>query len=84
MNLFISRQNLRESSHNLLFKNIFVEDSEKTSTCLKSSTDSLSTRLRVDGRGDPDVFNGVKKFIFNRLENEHLPNFLNFVAIKRM
>lgn len=83
MNLFISRQNLRESSHNLLLK-YFVEDSEKNLNLPEKLNRFIINSIEVDGRDDPDVFNGVKKFIFNRLENEHLPNFLNFVAIKNV
>lgn len=83
VNLFISRQNLRDSSHNLLLK-YFVDDSEKHLNLPTKINRFIINAIEVDGRDDPDVFNSVKRYIFNRLENEHMPNFLNFVAIKNV
>ena len=40
--------------------------------------------IEVEGRDDPDVFINVKNYVFNRIENEHLPRFLNFVAIRNI
>lgn len=82
-NLFISRQNLRDLSHNLLLK-YFVQDSEKNLNIPERLNTFIIDAIEVDGRDDPDVFNTVKKYVFNRLENDHLPNFLNFVAIKNI
>ncbi|OBA19076.1 hypothetical protein METBIDRAFT_47549 [Metschnikowia bicuspidata var. bicuspidata NRRL YB-4993] len=82
-NLFISRQNLRESSHNLLLK-YFVEDSEKSLEISPHLNDKIVKAIQIDGRDDPSVFDGVKLYVFDRLENEHLPNFLNFIAIKNI
>lgn len=82
-NLFISRQNLKESSHNLLLK-YFVEDSEKSLGISPKLNDKIIQAIEVDGRDDPGVFDGVKRAVFSRLENEYLPNFLNFIAIKNI
>lgn len=82
-NSFISRQNLKDSSHNLLLK-YFVEDSEKNLNIPDRLNQFIINAIEVDGRDDPDVFNSVKRYVFNRLENDHLPNFLNFVAIKNI
>ncbi|KAF8004317.1 hypothetical protein HF325_001765 [Metschnikowia pulcherrima] len=81
--LFISRQNLKESSHNLLLK-YFVEDSEKSLDISQKLNNYIINAIEVDGRDDPGVFDGVKRYVFSRLENEHLPNFLNFIAIKNI
>lgn len=80
---FISRQNLKQLLHNLLLK-YFVEDSEKNLNVPQKIGDFIRTAIEVDGRDDPDVFNGVKKYVFGRVESEHLPHFLNFVAIKNV
>lgn len=82
-NGFISRQNLKELSHNLLLK-YFVEDSEKNLNIPPRLNNFIINAIEVDGRDDPDVFNSVKKYVFSRLENDHLPNFLNFIAIKNI
>lgn len=82
-NSFISRQTLKDSSHNLLLK-YFVQDSEKNLNIPERLNTFIIDAIEVDGRDDPDVFNTVKKYVFNRLENDHLPNFLNFVAIKNI
>ena len=71
--LFITRENLRESSHQLLLK-YFVEDSEKNLNLPSNLNSQIIKAIEVDGRDDPDVFNYVKTF-FNKLENEHLPKF---------
>lgn len=83
LNSFISRQNLRELSHNLMIK-YFVEDSEKNLGVPPRLNDFIINAIEVDGRDDPDVFIHVRKFVFNRLENDYLPNFLNFIAIKNI
>lgn len=80
---FISRQNLKDSSHNLLLK-YFVQDSEKSLDLSPRLNDAVINAIEIDGRDDPDVFNGVKRHVFSRLENEYLPNFLNFIAIKNI
>lgn len=80
---FISRQNLKDSSHNLLL-NYFVQDSEKNLNIPERLNLFIINAIEVDGRDDPDVFNTVKKYVFNKLENDQLPNFLNFVAIKNI
>lgn len=82
-NLFITRENLKESSHNLLLK-YFVEDLEKNLNVPDRLNTFIINAIEIDGRDDPDVFNGVKKYVFNRIENEYLPNFLNFIAIKNI
>ncbi|GEQ72053.1 hypothetical protein JCM33374_g5739 [Metschnikowia sp. JCM 33374] len=80
---FISRQNLKDSSHNLLLK-YFVEDSEKSLDISPNINNQIINAIEIDGRDDPAVFDGVKRYVFSRLENEHLPNFLNFIAIKNI
>lgn len=82
-NSFISRQTLKDSSHNLLLK-YFVQDSEKNLNVPPQLNLFIINAIEVDGRDDPDVFTGVKRFVFNKLENDYLPNFLNFVAIKNV
>lgn len=80
---FITRNNLKESSHNLLLK-YFVEDSEKNLNLPTKLNNYIINAIEVEGRDDPDVFNGVKRYVFNIIENHDLPNFLNFVAIKNV
>lgn len=80
---FITRDNLRESSHNLLLK-YFVEDSEKNLNLPPQVNSYIIKLIEVDGRDDPDVFNYVKHFVFNRLENDHLPKFLDFMATRNI
>ncbi|KAI3406160.2 RAX1 [Candida oxycetoniae] len=82
-NSFITRENLRESSHNLLLK-YFVEDSEKNLNLPQQLNAYIIKSIEVDGRDDPDVFNYVKNFIYNRLENDHLPKFLDFMATRNI
>ncbi|EAZ62826.2 regulator of G protein, partial [Scheffersomyces stipitis CBS 6054] len=82
-NSFITRDRLRESSHNLLLK-YFVEDSEKNLNLPSSLNSQIIKAIEVEGRDDPDVFINVKNYVFNRIENEHLPRFLNFVAIRNI
>lgn len=79
----ISRQNLKESSHNLLLK-YFVEDSEKLLNISPKLREQVVQAIELDGRDDPDVFSNVKSVVFGKLENEHLPNFLDFIAIKNL
>lgn len=81
--LFITRNNLRSLSHNLLLK-YFVEDSEKNLNLPTKLNNFIIHAIEVDGRDDPDVFHGVKKYVFNLIENHYLPNFLNYVAIKNV
>ena len=81
--LFITRENLRESSHQLLLK-YFVEDSEKNLNLPSNLNSQIIKAIEVDGRDDPDVFNYVKNFVFNKLENEHLPKFLDFMATRNI
>lgn len=80
---FITRNNLRESSHNLLLK-YFVEDSEKNLNLPTKLNNYIINAIEVEGRDDPDVFNAVKRYVFNVIESHYLPNFLNFVAIKNV
>ncbi|ODV66175.1 hypothetical protein HYPBUDRAFT_12742 [Hyphopichia burtonii NRRL Y-1933] len=80
---FITRNNLKESSHNLLLK-YFVEDSEKNLNLPQNLNDFIIKSIEVDGRDDPDIFNQVKSFVFNKIENDHLPKFLNFMAIRNI
>lgn len=80
---FISRQALKNSSHNLLLK-YFVQDSEKNLNIPPQLNLFIINAIEVDGRDDPDVFTGVKRYVFDRLETDYLPNFLNFVAIKNI
>lgn len=80
---FITRNNLKESSHNLLLK-YFVEDSEKNLDLPSDLNQFIIKSIEVDGRDDPDIFNSVKIYIFNKIENDHLPKFLNFMAIRNI
>ncbi|KAK6459232.1 uncharacterized protein RJT20DRAFT_124427 [Scheffersomyces xylosifermentans] len=80
---FITRDKLRESSHNLLLK-YFVEDSEKNLNLPPQLNSQIIRAIEVEGRDDPDVFSNVKNYVFNKIENEHLPKFLNFVAIRNV
>lgn len=82
-NSFITRNNLKESTQNLLLK-YFVEDSEKNLNLPNRINNYVIRSNEVDGRDDPDIFNHVKSYVFNKIENEHLPNFLNFIAIKNL
>lgn len=80
---FITRNNLKELSHNLLLK-YFVEDSEKNLDLPHDLNAFVVKAIESDGRDDPDVFNNVKVHIFNKIENSHLPKFLNFIAIRNI
>lgn len=80
---FISRETLRQLSHNLLLK-YFVDDSEKSLNISPRLRKEVVRAIQVEGRDDPDVFNLVKKYVFSRLESDHLPNFLDFIAIKNV
>lgn len=80
---FITRNNLKELSHNLLLK-YFVEDSEKNLDLPRNLNAFVVKAIEADGRDDPDVFNNVKVHIFNKIENDHLPKFLNFIAIRNI
>lgn len=81
--LFVTRENLKELSHNLLLK-YFVEDSEKNLNLPQSMHDDIIRAINVEGRDDPDVFKQVKEYVFNRMESDHLPKFLNFTAIRNV
>ncbi|CUM63179.1 uncharacterized protein PRCAT00000747001 [Priceomyces carsonii] len=80
---FITRNNLKESSHNLLLK-YFVTDSEKDLDLPEGLKTQIINAIEVDGRDDPDVFNNVKLYIFSKIEHDHLPRFLNFMAIRNV
>ncbi|KAI5967005.1 RAX1 [Candida pseudojiufengensis] len=80
---FITRENLKESSHNLLLK-YFVEDSEKNLNLPSQLNSYIIKSIEIDGRDDPDIFNYVKNYIFNKLENDHLPKFLDFMATRNI
>ena len=80
---FVTRDNLRGSSHNLLLK-YFVEDSEKNLNLPPQLNSYIIKLIEVDGRDDPDIFNYVKTFVFNKLENDHLPKFLDFTATRNI
>ncbi|CAN3354638.1 hypothetical protein DICA3_B05556 [Diutina catenulata] len=80
---FVTRDNLKESSHNLLLK-YFVTDSEKHLALPQPMNDYIIHAIEVEGRDDPDVFKQVKEYVFNRLEADHLPKFLNFTAIRNV
>ncbi|KAK6461465.1 hypothetical protein DFJ63DRAFT_336267 [Scheffersomyces coipomensis] len=82
-NSFITRDNLKESTHNLLLK-YFVEDSEKNLNLPDHLNNFIIKSIEHDGRDDPDIFNNVKNYIFNKIENENLPKFLNFMAIRNI
>lgn len=82
-NSFITRNNLKESSHNLLLK-YFVEDSEKNLNLPSNLNQFIIKSIEIDGRDDPDIFNNVKIYVFNKIENDHLPKFLNFIAIRNI
>lgn len=80
---FITRDNLKESSKNLLLK-YFVEDSEKDLYLPGNLKNDIVRAIEVEGRDDPDAFNNVKIYVFNKLENYYLPRFLDLVAIKNI
>lgn len=82
-NSFITRDNLKESTHSLLLK-YFVEDSEKNLNLPPSLNQKIIRAIEVEGRDDPDIFNEVKAYVFNRIESEHLPRFLNYMAIRNV
>ncbi|WEJ96243.1 Bud site selection protein, Revert to axial protein 1 [Yamadazyma tenuis] len=79
----ITRNKLKDSTQSLLLK-YFVEDAEKYLNLPGHLNQYIIKSIEIDGRDDPDIFNGVKSYIFNKIENEHLPNFLNFIAIKNL
>ena len=80
---FISRDTVRELSHNLLLK-YFVVDSEKSLDLPPKLRQDVVHAIQVEGRDEPNVFNIVKKYVFSYMEINHLPNFLNFIAIKNV
>lgn len=80
---FITRDKLKDSTKNLLLK-YFVEDSEKNLNLPEATNSEIIKAIEVEGRDDPDLFNNVKVYVFNRLENYYLPNFLNMVAIRNI
>lgn len=80
---FITRNNLKESTQNLLLT-YFVDDAEKNLNLPQNLNNQIIRSIEIDGRDDPDIFNNVKSYIFSKIENEHLPNFLNFIAIKNL
>ncbi|EGW31609.1 uncharacterized protein SPAPADRAFT_62219 [Spathaspora passalidarum NRRL Y-27907] len=82
-NAFISRDRLRESSHNLLLK-YFMGDSEKNLNLPERINSSIIKAIEVEERDDPEVFNHVKNYVFNRIENEHLPKFLDCMATRNI
>lgn len=81
--LFVTRENLRESSHNLLLK-YFVEDAEKKITIPKDLNTYIVNSIEREGRDDPDVFGGVRDYVFKLMENELFPKFLTTVAIQNI
>lgn len=82
-NSFITRDNLKDSSHQLLLK-YFVEDSEKNLNLPYEMNNSIIHAIEIEGRDDPDIFKNVKSYIFNKIEHEDLPQFLNFMAIRNI
>ncbi|RLV91817.1 Bud site selection protein RAX1 [Spathaspora sp. JA1] len=82
-NTFITRDRLRESSHNLLLK-YFMGDSEKNLNLPERLNASIIKAIEVEERDDPDVFNYVKNYVFNKIENEHLPKFLDCMATRNI
>lgn len=80
---FITRDNLKDSSHNLLLK-YFVDDSEKNLDLPYEMNTYIIGAIEIEGRDDPDVFKQVKEYVFNRIEQDHLPKFLNFMAIRNI
>ena len=62
----------------------FVEDSEKNLNLPSNINSHIIKAIEVDGRDDPDVFNYVKNYVFNRLENDYLPKFLDFMATRNV
>lgn len=82
-NSFITRENLRESSHNLLLK-YFVEDAEKKINIPKDLNSFILNSIEKEGRDDPDVFGGVRDYVFKLMENELYPKFLKTVAIQNI
>lgn len=82
-NSFITRERLKESSHELLLQ-YFVEDLEKNLYLPRDLNAFIIKSIEVDGRDDPDLFNHVKLYVFNKIENDHLPKFLNFMAIRNI
>lgn len=81
--LFVTRDNLKELSHQLLLK-YFVEDLEKNLNLPHNMHANIIHAIDVEGRDDPDVFKQVKEYVFNRMEQDHLPKFLNFTAIRNI
>lgn len=80
---FVTRDVLKDSSHNLLLK-YFVDDSEKNLDLPYEMNNYVIRAIEIEGRDDPDVFKQVKNYVFNRIEQDHLPKFLNFMAIRNI
>lgn len=80
---FITRDRLRESSHNLMLK-YFVEDSEKNLYLPSNINSAIIKNIEVDGRDDPDIFHNVKNYIFNKIQLDHLPKFLDYMATRNI
>lgn len=80
---FVNRENLKDSSHNLLLK-YFVQDAEKNLHLPQEMNEHVIKCIEADGRDDPDVFQHVKQFVFYRMESDHFPRFLNFMAIRNI
>lgn len=80
---FVTRENLRELLHNLLLK-YFVEDAEKKIAIPPSLNAYIVNLIERDGRDDPDVFGGVRDYVFRMMENELFPKFLTTVAIQNI
>lgn len=80
---FVTRENLRESSHNLLLK-YFIEDAEKKIVIPQDLNKFIVNAIEKDGRDDPDVFGGVRDYVFKLMESELFPKFLQTVAIQNV
>lgn len=82
-NLFITRDNLKESIYNLLLRYI-VEDLDKSLNIPDRLNKFVIDAIEVDGRYDPAMFEGIIKYVSNRIENDSLPKFLKSATTRNV
>lgn len=72
---FVTRQNIRQSSHRILVT-YFIPGAERELQLPPRIIKAVKNAIEVDGRDDPEVFDEAREYVFQAMERDALPGFL--------
>ncbi len=77
---FVSRQDIRDSSRRLLVT-YFIPGAEREIVIPPHIIQSVRHAVEIEGRDDPEVFDEAREYVFQAMEKDAFPIFLQYKAL---